>query len=67
MFSVVLNSFMQQVFTLPSPIIAGIVVTAFGITPVFYYASALLLSAALLWALIRIPPLPVKLAENTDP
>ncbi len=52
------HSFMsvfQQVLTMPSPIIAGVVVTAFGITPVFYYASALLFLAASIWLLIRIP------------
>jgi FSR family fosmidomycin resistance protein-like MFS transporter len=48
-------SVFQQVFTMPAPIIAGVIVTAFGITPVFYYASGLLFSAAALWLLIRIP------------
>ncbi len=60
-------SLFQQVFTLPAPIIAGVVVTAFGITPVFYYASALLLLAASLWLLIRIPPRTVAPADQRNP
>lgn len=48
-------SVFQQVVTLPAPLIAGLVVTAFGIVPVFYYASVLLFSAAALWLFIRVP------------
>ncbi len=45
----------QQVVTLPAPIIAGYVVSQFGYSTVFYYSSALLFSAATVWAFIRIP------------
>ena len=45
----------QQVVTLPAPIIAGYVVSQFGYSIVFYYSSALLFSAATVWAFIRIP------------
>ncbi len=48
-------SLFRQVFTLPSPLISGLIVSAYGLRPVFYYASALLLLAALLWVFIRIP------------
>jgi hypothetical protein len=48
-------SLFQQVVTLPSPLIAGLVVTHWGIVPVFYYASALLLMAATIWAVMRVP------------
>ena len=64
------HSFMsvfQQLFTLPSPIIAGVIVTAFGITPVFYYASALLLMAASLWLFIRIPSRSGRASANGRP
>ena len=48
-------SLFQQVVTLPAPLIAGWIVTQFGYTVVFYYASGLLFSAATVWLLIRIP------------
>jgi len=48
-------SLFQQVVTLPAPLIAGWIVTQFGYTVVFYYASGLLFSAATVWLLIHIP------------
>jgi len=45
----------QQVVTLPAPIVAGYIVSQFGYSTVFYYSSALLFSAATVWAFIRIP------------
>ena len=45
----------QQVVTLPAPIVAGFVVSHYGYATVFYYSSALLFSAAAVWAFIRIP------------
>ena len=48
-------SLFQQVVTLPSPFIAGLIINRFGMTAVFYYASALLFLAALMWVWIRIP------------
>ena len=45
----------QQVVTLPAPIVAGIIVSQYGYTTVFYYSSVLLFSAAAVWAFIRIP------------
>jgi len=48
-------SLFRQIFTLPSPIISGLIVTTYGLRPVFYFASALLLLAAFLWVFIRIP------------
>ncbi len=45
----------QQVVTLPAPIVAGFVVSNYGYATVFYYSSALLFSAAVVWAFIRIP------------
>ena len=45
----------QQVFTLPAPIIAGFIVEAYGIVPVFYCSSALLFLAATVWVFISIP------------
>ena len=45
----------QQVVTLPAPIVAGFVVSHYGYATVFYYSSALLVSAAAGWAFIRIP------------
>jgi predicted MFS family arabinose efflux permease len=45
----------RQVFTLPSPIISGLMVTAYGLSSVFYYASALLFLAAFVWLFIRVP------------
>ena len=44
-----------QVVTLPAPIVAGFVVSHYGYATVFYYSSALLFSAAAVWAFIRIP------------
>jgi sugar phosphate permease len=54
----------RQVFTSPSPIISGLIVTAYGITSVFYYASALLFLAALLWLFIRIPTRSAVITDN---
>ena len=48
-------SLFQQVVTLPAPIVAGFVVSHYGYATVFYYSSALLFSAAAVWAFIRIP------------
>mgnify|MGYP002840072770 CR=1 FL=1 len=45
----------QQVVTLPAPIVAGFVVSHYGYATVFYYSSALLFSAAVVWGFIRIP------------
>ena len=45
----------RQVFTLPSPIISGLMVTAYGLSSVFYYASALLFLAAFVWLFIHVP------------
>ena len=45
----------QQLVTLPAPIVAGFVVSHYGYATVFYYSSALLFSAAAVWAFIRIP------------
>ena len=45
----------QQVVTLPAPIVAGFVASHYGYATVFYYSSALLFSAAAVWAFIRIP------------
>ena len=45
----------QQVVTLPAPIVAGFLVSHYGYATVFYYSSALLFSAAAVWAFIRIP------------
>ncbi len=48
-------SVFRQIFTLPSPIIAGLIVTGFGSQAVFFYAGALLLLGALVIAAIRLP------------
>jgi len=48
-------SLFQQVVTLPAPMLAGYIVSQFGYSTVFYYSSALLFSAATVWALIQIP------------
>ena len=45
----------QQVVTMPAPIVAGFLVSHYGYATVFYYSSALLFSAAAVWAFIRIP------------
>ena len=45
----------QQVVTLPAPMLAGYIVSQFGYSTVFYYSSVLLFSAAAVWAFIRIP------------
>ena len=45
----------QQVVTLPAPMLAGYIVSQFGYSTVFYCSSALLFSAATVWAFIRIP------------
>ena len=48
-------SLFQQVVTLPAPIVAGFIVSQYGYSTVFYYSSALLFSAAMVWVFIRIP------------
>ena len=45
----------QQVVTLPAPMLAGYIVSQFGYSTVFYYSSALLVSAATVWTFIQIP------------
>ena len=45
----------RQVFTLPSPIIAGIIIDSFGITYVFYYAAAMVFIGSIFWMFIKIP------------
>ena len=45
----------RQIFTLPSPIIAGIIIDSFGITYVFYYAAAMVFIGSIFWMFIRIP------------
>ena len=57
-------SVFRQVFTLPSPIIAGLIVTGFGTTAAFFFAGALLLLGALVIAAIRLPCKP---APAPDP
>lgn len=52
-------SIFRQIFTLPSPIIAGVIVTGFGTQAAFFYAGALLLLGALVIAAIRLPRQPV--------
>lgn len=52
-------SVFRQIFTLPSPIIAGLIVTGYGTTAAFLYAGALLLLGALVIAAIRLPRKPV--------
>ena len=48
-------SVFRHVFTLPSPIIAGVIVTAWGTEAAFIYAGALLLLGALIIAAIKLP------------
>lgn len=48
-------SLFQQIVTLPSPIIAGLIVATFGMTQVFYYASFLVALSSLIWVFIRFP------------
>jgi MFS family permease len=51
-------SVFRHVFTLPSPIIAGVIVTAWGTEAAFIYAGALLLMGALIIAAIKLPRKP---------
>ena len=54
-------SVFRQFFTIPSPIIAGYIVTGFGAEASFYYAAALLFLAALILLSLRsrlLPPAP---------
>lgn len=51
-------SVFRHVFTLPSPIIAGVIVTAWGTEAAFIYAGALLLLGALVISLIKLPRKP---------
>jgi MFS-type transporter involved in bile tolerance (Atg22 family) len=46
-------SVFRQIFTIPSPIIAGFIVTRFGRGASFYYAAALLLVGALVLLSLR--------------
>lgn len=48
-------SLFQQIVTLPSPILAGVIVTTFGMTQVFYYASLLVGLSSLIWLFMRFP------------
>jgi len=48
-------SVFRHVFTLPSPIIAGVIITAWGTEAAFIYAGALLLVGALIIAAIKLP------------
>lgn len=51
-------SVFRQIFTLPSPIIAGVLVTEFGTEAAFFYAAAILLAGAAVLAAVRTPQLP---------
>ncbi|MAF38380.1 MAG: hypothetical protein CL696_05785 [Chloroflexi bacterium] len=51
-------SVFRHVFTLPSPIIAGVIVTAWGTEAAFIYAGALLLLGAVIIAAIKLPRKP---------
>ena len=48
-------SVFRHVFTLSSPIIAGVIVTAWGTEAAFIYAGALLLVGAFIIAAIKLP------------
>lgn len=48
-------SVFRHVFTLPSPIIAGVIVTQYGTTSAFFYAAVLLFLGALVIAAIKLP------------
>ena len=50
-----ITSFITQFGALPSPIIAGVLVTRYGTESTFLYAGALTLLSALLLAVIRVP------------
>jgi hypothetical protein len=47
-------SVFRHVFTLPAPIIAGVIVTAWGTEAAFIYAGALLLLGAVIISAIKI-------------
>jgi hypothetical protein len=49
------QSVFRHIFTLPSPIIAGVLVTWKGIDAAFIYAGVLLLLGALVIAAIKFP------------
>jgi len=49
-------SVFRHVFTLPSPIIAGVIATEFGTEAAFLYAGALLLLGAVVIFTIKLPP-----------
>jgi len=51
-------SVFRHIFTLPSPIIAGVIVTAWGTEAAFIYAGALLLLGAVIIATISLPAKP---------
>ena len=51
-------SVFRHVFTLPSPIIAGVIATEFGTEAAFLYAGALLLLGAVVIFTIKLPPKP---------
>lgn len=53
-------SVFRHVFTLPSPVIAGVIVTAWGTEAAFLYAGALLLLGALVIAAIKLPRRPAQ-------
>ena len=48
-------SVFRHVFTLPAPIIAGVIVTALGTEAAFIYAGVLLLIGAVIISLIKLP------------
>lgn len=51
-------SVFRHVFTLPSPIIAGVIATEFGTEAAFLYAGVLLLLGAVVIFTIKLPPKP---------
>jgi FSR family fosmidomycin resistance protein-like MFS transporter len=57
-------SLFQQILTLPSPIFAGLIVAAFGMTQVFYYASFLVGLSSVIWVFIRFPKHNPSVAEQ---
>ena len=54
------QSIFRHIFTLPSPIIAGVFVTWKGIDAAFFYAGVLLLLGSLVIAAIKFPRRPIQ-------
>ena len=50
-----ITGLLGQIVTLPSPIIAGIIVNHFGLKAVFVYSGCIVLFGAVLLAVIRVP------------